>query len=71
MDEDAVLKNYFNFIDKIVEKEQSRLDSLVNNIKVKKISETKKFQLISKALKKKKNQNTEQNRIQNDMRRRT
>jgi hypothetical protein len=59
MDEDAVLKNYFNFIDKIVEKEQSRFDSMVNNIKVKKISETKKFQLISKALKKKKNQNTE------------
>jgi hypothetical protein len=43
MDEDAVLKNYFNFIDKIVEKEQSRFDSMVNNIKVKKISETKKF----------------------------
>ena len=43
MDEDAVMRNYFNFIDKIVDKEKSRMESMINSIKVKKIRESKRF----------------------------
>ena len=44
---------------------------MVNNIKVRKITESKKFNLITRGLKKQKNENSHKIRVQNDLRRRT